>query len=122
MRDTRSSYANSDMVVVNAKYFTQSSRVTIAYSSCIHQAHRILAANVAHPKPIALAADVAHRYDKCHLNFLSAVPTDLLEQLAMTTVSSQTSCEVERVYDMYTNFISLEVGFAHLRRQSMKRT
>lgn len=48
-------------------------------------------------------------YDKCQLNFLSAVPTDLLEQLAMTTVSSQTSCEVERVYDMYTNFISLEV-------------
>ena len=71
-----------------------------------------------------MCARDATRYDKCQLNFLSAVPTDLLEQLAMTTVSSQTSCEVERVYDMYTNFISLEVRTiraSHKQRASSRR-
>ena len=57
-------------------------------------------------------------YDKVQLNFLSAVSSDLLEQLAAAAISSQTTSTIERVFDMYTNFICLEHDFFITREQA----
>lgn len=47
-------------------------------------------------------------YETFEINFLSAVPRELLEHLATASVDAGCVDKVTRVFDMYTNFISLE--------------
>eukprot|EP01113_Clastostelium_recurvatum_P017096 TRINITY_DN2000_c0_g1_i1.p1 TRINITY_DN2000_c0_g1~~TRINITY_DN2000_c0_g1_i1.p1 ORF type:complete len:652 (-),score=130.27 TRINITY_DN2000_c0_g1_i1:186-2141(-) len=49
-------------------------------------------------------------YESLHLNFNTPVPRPLLEELAHDTVQSQSSHLINKVYDQYLNFISLERG------------
>eukprot|EP00051_Salpingoeca_urceolata_P031156 m.10522 g.10522 ORF g.10522 m.10522 type:complete len:632 (-) comp3809_c0_seq1:25-1920(-) len=56
-------------------------------------------------------------YESFELNFISAVPRPLLEQLAQTSVESDNTSVVKRVFDMYTNFLSLEDDFFCIRER-----
>lgn len=56
-------------------------------------------------------------YDKYQFNFLTPVPRDLLERLAQATFTSQSVAAVERVFDMYSNFICLESDFFTMRQR-----
>lgn len=47
-------------------------------------------------------------YDSFYLNFATAVPRPLLEELAAYSVQTETSQLISKVYDQYLNFLSLE--------------
>eukprot|EP00727_Mastigamoeba_balamuthi_P004278 m51a1_g13848 putative sec1 family domain-containing protein 1 isoform 1 (646) ;mRNA; f:562971-565584 len=47
-------------------------------------------------------------YDSLYLNFTSSIPKQMLEELAATTLQSASVHKIQRVYDQYTNFLSLE--------------
>jgi hypothetical protein len=47
-------------------------------------------------------------YDTISINFCSALPRSLLEDLAAQTVASNTSSQVSQVYDQFLNFVCLE--------------
>eukprot|EP01121_Diplochlamys_sp_Union-15-3_P021348 TRINITY_DN8621_c0_g1_i2.p1 TRINITY_DN8621_c0_g1~~TRINITY_DN8621_c0_g1_i2.p1 ORF type:complete len:505 (-),score=66.35 TRINITY_DN8621_c0_g1_i2:5-1519(-) len=47
-------------------------------------------------------------YDQIHLNFASSISRPLLEEIATATLESDTVSRIAKVYDQYTNFISLD--------------
>lgn len=47
-------------------------------------------------------------YDSMYLNFSSAVPRPLLEQLARDTIKSSSVRRIQQVHDQYAEFVSLE--------------
>lgn len=49
-----------------------------------------------------------HLYDSFYVNFSSAIPRPLLEEFASSTVQSESSQLVSKVFDQYLNFLSLE--------------
>jgi len=57
------------------------------------------------------------KYDKYQLNFISRISREQLELLAQSTLESQSVNTIEKVYDMYSNFICLESDFFMLRQQ-----
>jgi hypothetical protein len=62
-----------------------------------------------------VAADLAAGlYDSVHLNFATAVPNRLLEQVAAGALASGNLGRVARVYDQYVAFVALEAGLFSL--------
>jgi len=55
-----------------------------------------------------------HLYDSFHLNFASSISRPLLEELAVGTMQSGSSHFIEKIYDQYLNFVSLENELFHL--------
>lgn len=53
-------------------------------------------------------------YDSFHLNFVSALPRPLLEQLAQGTVAATCAQRVAKVYDQYLAFSGLEASLFSL--------
>lgn len=51
---------------------------------------------------------VAKLYDSVHLNFSSAIPRPLLEELADTTLEADATSRIAKVYDQYVHFMALE--------------
>lgn len=49
-----------------------------------------------------------HLYESCYVNFISAVPDELLEEMARATFLSDTSKSIIKVHDQYANYVSLE--------------
>lgn len=49
-----------------------------------------------------------HLYDSYYLNFISPISRDKLEELATVALQSNSSTNIEKVYDQYLNFVSLE--------------
>jgi hypothetical protein len=62
----------------------------------------------------------AQLYDKYYLNFVSAIPRPLLEDLAKASLEANCVAQIGRVYDQYLNFISLEDDFFILRNQNLR--
>lgn len=57
-------------------------------------------------------------YEQYYLNFIGSLPRPLLEDLANTAVANSTVQQVQRVYDQFVSFISLEDDLFTLRRHS----
>ncbi|CAD7080183.1 unnamed protein product [Hermetia illucens] len=57
-------------------------------------------------------------YDIYHLNFLSPIPRQKIEDLAAAALQAGCVANVHRVYDQYVNFISLEDDFFVLKHQN----
>eukprot|EP00897_Mesotaenium_endlicherianum_P000073 jgi/Mesen1/10066/ME000730S09340 len=53
-------------------------------------------------------------YDKFHLNFTSSLPRPLLEELAAGVLKADAMSRIAKVYDQYTEFISLGTGIFSL--------
>jgi hypothetical protein len=47
-------------------------------------------------------------YESCYVNFISAVPTELLEEMARATFLSDTSKAIVKVHDQYADYVALE--------------
>jgi len=64
---------------------------------------------------IQLIAKDARRglYSKFYINFTSSCPRKLLEEFAKLTAEGDFSVRIEKVYDQYTNYISLEETLFH---------
>lgn len=61
-------------------------------------------------------------YESFYVNFTPAVPRPLLEELAATTLESDSVAQISRVMDQYLNFASLEEDFFSLQLpQSYRR-
>eukprot|EP01104_Vermistella_antarctica_P012604 TRINITY_DN3686_c0_g1_i1.p1 TRINITY_DN3686_c0_g1~~TRINITY_DN3686_c0_g1_i1.p1 ORF type:complete len:687 (-),score=208.56 TRINITY_DN3686_c0_g1_i1:32-1867(-) len=52
-----------------------------------------------------------HLYESYHLNFSSALPDNLMDELASSTLRSNTVSLISKVYDQYLDFLSLEPTF-----------
>jgi hypothetical protein len=61
----------------------------------------------------------AQLYDKYYLNFVTAIPRPLLEEVAKASLEADCVSQIGRVYDQYLNFISLEDDFFVLRNQML---
>eukprot|EP00039_Didymoeca_costata_P032128 m.36905 g.36905 ORF g.36905 m.36905 type:complete len:627 (-) comp9201_c1_seq1:78-1958(-) len=59
-----------------------------------------------------------HLYDRYQFNFLSNISRNLLEQLAESAHKAAASTTVQKVYDLYSNFICLEDDLFMLRQQN----
>ncbi|KAG0227413.1 Vesicle trafficking between the ER and Golgi [Actinomortierella wolfii] len=60
-----------------------------------------------------------HLYDSYYINFSSAIPRPLMEELAASTIPSGTSDHIQQVYDQYLNFLCTEPNMFSLNeRQS----
>lgn len=57
-------------------------------------------------------------YDSYHLNFISPISRQRLEDLASASLSANCVSSVNKVYDQYLNFISLEDDMFILRHQN----
>lgn len=57
-------------------------------------------------------------YDVYHLNFLSPVSRQKLEDLASAALSAQCVANIHRIYDQYVNFITLEDDLFVLKHQN----
>lgn len=57
-------------------------------------------------------------YDFYHLNFISPISRERLEDLAAFALQSNAVSQIQKVYDQYLNFISLEDDMFILRQQS----
>lgn len=57
-------------------------------------------------------------YDIYHLNFISPIPRQKIEDLAAAALQAGCVANVHRVYDQYVNFISLEDDFFILKHQN----
>ncbi|XP_050308069.1 protein sly1 homolog [Anthonomus grandis grandis] len=57
-------------------------------------------------------------YDIYHLNFLSPISRDKLEDLASAAIEANCVANVHKIYDQYVNFISLEDDMFVLRHQN----
>ncbi|XP_071453689.1 protein sly1 homolog isoform X2 [Hetaerina americana] len=57
-------------------------------------------------------------YDAYHLNFISPISRQRLEELAAAALQSNCVSQISKVYDQYLNFISLEDDMFTLRHQS----
>lgn len=63
----------------------------------------------------AIVADATSKlYEELHVNFVSHINRNLLEELAQGMVKGGTSDRVSRVYDQYLSFVSLEKGLFSL--------
>ena len=63
-----------------------------------------------------LGDDCARRlYESFHIHFTPAVPRPLLEELAASTIESDSVSTVSRVMDQYLNFASVEEDFFSLQ-------
>lgn len=56
-------------------------------------------------------------YDLYHFNFISPIPRHKLEDLASATIISNSFSNIQKVYDQYINFISLEDDMFILKHQ-----
>ncbi|XP_045480032.1 protein sly1 homolog [Harmonia axyridis] len=56
-------------------------------------------------------------YDIYHLNFISPISRQKLEDLASAAIASNSVANIQKVYDQYLNFISLEDDMCILRHQ-----
>ncbi|KAK3010817.1 hypothetical protein RJ639_011501 [Escallonia herrerae] len=66
-----------------------------------------------------IAADAARSlYDSFHLNFSSSIPRPLLEDLASSTLNSDSIHRISKVYDQYLEFVTLEDGLFSLANES----
>ena len=61
----------------------------------------------------------AQLYERYYLNFITAIPRPLLEEVAKATLEANSVAQIGKVYDQFLNFISLEDGFFILRNQTM---
>ncbi|KAF9414857.1 Vesicle trafficking between the ER and Golgi [Podila epigama] len=60
-----------------------------------------------------------HLYDSYYINFSSVVPRPLMEELAALTIPSNTSAQIQQVYDQHLNFTCTEPNMFSLNdRQS----
>lgn len=57
-------------------------------------------------------------YDFYHLNFISPISRERLEDLAAFALQANAVSQIQKVYDQYLNFISLEDDMFILRQQS----
>lgn len=57
-------------------------------------------------------------YESYYLNFISPVPRSLLEDIAQAAISANCVNSVQKVFDQYLNFISLDDEIFALRHQS----
>lgn len=57
-------------------------------------------------------------YDYYHLNFISPISRQQLEDLAKYALQANCVPQIQKVYDQYLNFISLEDDMFILRQQS----
>lgn len=62
----------------------------------------------------------AHLYDKYYLNFVTAIPRPLLEEVAKASLEADCVPQIGKVYDQYLNFITLEDDFFILRNQMLR--
>lgn len=60
----------------------------------------------------------ANLYDAYNLNFISPISRQKLEDLASAALQSNTETQINKVYDQYLNFISLEDDMFILRHQN----
>ncbi|KAK2989584.1 hypothetical protein RJ640_026912 [Escallonia rubra] len=66
-----------------------------------------------------IAADAARSlYDSFHLNFSSSIPRPLLEDLASSTLNSDSIRRISKVHDQYLEFVTLEDGLFSLANKS----
>ncbi|KAK3020931.1 hypothetical protein RJ639_046587 [Escallonia herrerae] len=66
-----------------------------------------------------IAADAARSlYDSFHLNFSSSIPRPLLEDLASSTLNSDSIHRISKVHDQYLEFVTLEDGLFSLANKS----
>ncbi|XP_065833308.1 sec1 family domain-containing protein 1-like [Oscarella lobularis] len=56
-------------------------------------------------------------YDSYHLNFISPVSRDQIEELAGAAIEAGSAAQVGKVFDQYLNFISLEKDLFLMRQQ-----
>jgi len=59
-----------------------------------------------------------HLYDSMHVNFASTIPRPLLEELASSTLESDSVNLISKIYDQYLNFICLEKDFFSLNHKN----
>lgn len=57
-------------------------------------------------------------YDSYHLNFISPISRQRLEDLASASLSANCVSSISKVFDQYLNFISLEDDMFILRHQN----
>lgn len=57
-------------------------------------------------------------YDFYHLNFINPISRERLEDLAAFALQANAVSQIQKVYDQYLNFISLEDDMFILRQQS----
>eukprot|EP00842_Homolaphlyctis_polyrhiza_P004965 jgi/Hompol1/546/HPOL_005000-RA len=58
-------------------------------------------------------------YDSFNINFSSALPRNLLEELAALAVSSDSSALIGQIYDQYLNFVSLDHNLFSLQMSNV---
>ncbi|CAG8749554.1 13269_t:CDS:2, partial [Funneliformis caledonium] len=58
-------------------------------------------------------------YESYYINFLTAISRPLLEELAATTISNNTSNLISQVYDQYLNFIVCEPNLFSLNQPNI---
>ncbi|CAI2183397.1 2989_t:CDS:2 [Funneliformis geosporum] len=58
-------------------------------------------------------------YESYYINFLTAISRPLLEELAATTISNNTSNLISQVYDQYLNFIVSEPNLFSLNQENI---
>lgn len=61
-------------------------------------------------------------YDGYYLNFISPIPRSLLEDIAQAAIAANSVQQIYRVYDQYSNFISLEDELFCLKNQNKEFT
>lgn len=57
-------------------------------------------------------------YDFYHLNFISPISRERLEDLAGFALQANSISQIQKVFDQYLNFISLEDDMFILRQQN----
>ncbi len=57
-------------------------------------------------------------YESYYLNFISPVPRSLLEEIAQAAIAANCVSSIQKVFDQYLNFISLDDEIFCLRHQN----
>lgn len=57
-------------------------------------------------------------YEQYYLNFISPIPRGLLEDIAQAAITANCVTQINKVYDQYLNFISLDDEMFCLRHQN----